>query len=60
LRVGLAYTLLAQWAPDSNAGKQGIGGDLDLIGVWNALDAKDQGHSGYLGFAVEYRHKLGP
>lgn len=60
LRFGLAYTLLAQWAPDSDAGKQGIGGDLDFTGVWNALGSHDEGNAGYLGFATEWRHRVGP
>ena len=60
LRLGFAYTLLAQWAPDSDAGKQGIGGDLDFTGVWNALGAHDEGNAGYLGFATEWRHGIGP
>jgi hypothetical protein len=59
LRLGLAYTFLAQWTPDSDAGKQGIGGDLDFTGVWNALGSHDEGNAGYLGFATEWRHGLG-
>ena len=60
LRFGLAYTLLAQWAPESNAGRQGISGDLDFTGVWHAVGSHEEGNAGYLGFATEFRHKIGP
>ena len=57
LRFGLAYTTLAQWAPNSPEGDQGIAGDLDFTGIWRLLDAED---AGYLGFATEWRHDIGP
>ncbi len=60
LRFGFAYTALAQGAPRSDAGKQGIGGDLDFTGVWHLLGSHEEGNAGYLGFATEWRHKLGP
>ncbi|MHC5004491.1 MAG: carbohydrate porin [Planctomycetota bacterium] len=60
LRLSFAYTLLGQWTPDSDRGQQGIAGDLDLTGVWNVLRAEEAGGSGYLGFATEWRHELGP
>ena len=60
LRFSFAYTLLAQWAPDSDGGKQGIGGDVDFTAVWNALGSHDEGNAGYVGFATEWRHRIGP
>ena len=59
LRFGFAYTALGQWAPESNGGRDGVGGDLDFTGVWRALGSEDDGNAGFLGFATEWRHRLG-
>jgi hypothetical protein len=42
LRFGLAYTTVAQWAPDSPNGTQGIGGDLDFTGVWRVFGSEEE------------------
>lgn len=59
LRLGGAYTAIAQQASGGPGRRYGASGDLDLFGAWTLLGRSTR-DTGTLFFSGEYRHKIGP
>jgi len=59
LRLGVAYTTIAQQASGGRGRRGGGSGDLDIMGTWS-LVGRDTPDTGTLVFSVEHRHRTGP
>lgn len=58
LRLGFAYTMLAQQATGGPGKRAGAAGDLDLLAKWTLL-GRGTKNTGELVFAAEYRFQIG-
>jgi hypothetical protein len=58
LELGLAYTLLFQYATDAQGPQEAGGGIFDFMGLWSLVD-RDGRYPGSLGFRVDFKHRIG-